>query len=269
MDLSNQSGVTEVATEKKWEWDTWSIDELGKGFKTVTFNNNGGSVRATYTGMTGWSYRGKAITKAIYDFQVKGGVSPNAPFLQISQDPTKWFSITNGSVSKLNITYYYGDGSPVSFAPKSAYLTVGSLNNYANDMALYSIEEATVLSGGTPYALYGSSVGKHGNSLYSATPNTILDKDVHKQNPNAHFSGPYKAADWDINGSPNQYYGAGIIEMTGTTLSLEVSPSHMGAPVGSGFRDFLWFNGNFRIPDTPGTSISYHYNVANAILFNC
>lgn len=248
----------------------------------------------TYNNLQNWSYNDRKISKIIYHvhaYQNKLSGHPNSmgtldkggwhlARIQIGSDPTNGL-ILLGVGADININFYYEDGSRVQFKPGTAYFSVGSLNNYQNQLyglmrdgktrnniEGFSIEHTKVLSGGTAVGLWGSSVTPHGNDLYSTNPNTIKfgDSDrVKSRIDNGHgfVYRNYNAPDatglnWDIPGNPNQYYGAGLIRLNGDELKLQVGERFDNIPSNATARNGQWWNMSTIIPKTPNLSITYH-----------
>lgn len=235
------------------------------------------------------TYKGKPITSLKEHFDVYKNVTSNKnatnnfddvngdPSLKgysihISHDPTKGFN-QFGLTTTFVGQYYYADGSPVNFEKGNAYLSVGSLDNYQNGLKQYSREEAIVNSGGRAIGLAGSSVTAHGNKLYADNPNAIPDNDLKPggsqswdgYNPQHQFKGQYNASQWDYNGSPLQFYGAGLVELNGSQFSVTATESDEGIPDGASFRNWEWFNMTAVLPKTQEpqlkpSEIHYHYN---------
>lgn len=283
MEISNQSSNIHLLQE-----NLGLVSQLGNQQHIMILDSgNSGTFTATYSGLKNWSYKGKPITKIVFDFTMTknitdghlnvipyspdkmGGKAADSSFydIDLSNDPTKGF-ILNGTTATVIAKMYYDDGSQVSFDPNTAYFAVGSLNNYTNMLDNewhsmgYSIESTKVNYGGSAKALYESSVTVHnGNNLYSDLPNTISNSDTTGGaifNPNITYDGHY--GEWDSNGSGKQYVGAGLIDLNGNEFSFTAGTLNKGIPQNAIYRNYMWWNASTVIPETPTTEINYHYD---------
>lgn len=270
--------------------------QLGEGYRAYYLTGDKAHVVLTYTGLENWSYQGKKITSVRYDIdispnysntaarngyevngQYEGGLIPTRAMIMFGNDPTKGFEIF-GVKLNATLTAYYEDGSPVNFDKGTAYLSVGSLNNYMNlDGAQFnnsgqwspqgaSIEATQVVSGGQAVGLAGSTVTAHdGGWLYSDSPNTIADGSqlwdgIHPTYSSKwHYDGHLPA--WDNNGSPDQYLGAGLIRLSGDKLVMNIGTIDNGIDSNATYRNWMWWNASGVIPKTPAVEIHYHYDV--------
>ena len=297
VNISNVIGLNVVNNN-----DTHS-SQIGDG-TYLRLTGNSGSFDITYNNLTNTSYNGRPITRLTYHVTVspntsstaksaydnhdaasKGDSGDNVFSILMSHDPTRGFDIW-GVSADVTGTYYYSDGTPVSFEKGTAYLSVGSLNNYtsvlgpvsgSNDPNGYSIETTTVNSGGRAVGLVGSTVTVHGNSLFSDIPNTGTTSKLPSYllpNPGVTYDGRY--GDWDRNGSGSQYIGAGLIQLDGSTFSITVKPIDTGIPSNGQFRNWMWWNATSVIYTTPGpqyhgpekptlktTTTRYHHDTLN------
>ena len=223
---------------------------------SITDGASYGSATVTYSNLKHWNYNGKRIAKVIYELKLISSVPTiegvrvstvlSKPSIALSNDPTKGFEIFGAQVD-IKATYLYDDDTPVNFVPGTAYLAPGSLNYYSLPVN-YRIETTTINHGGIAWKLDGSTIIVHENkdgsaSLYADTPNTRDRLDPA----------------WDYNGSPYQYYGAGLIELRGDSLSFSVSTKYDGVPQGYTYQDQMWWNANALIPPSPTTKVNYHF----------
>lgn len=287
--ISNMQGIHIVNNNDSHD------DHIGDG-TYLRLDANSGSFDVTYNNLTNTSYNGKKITKLTYHITVspnttsnaknaytnsdaasKGDKGDNVFSILVSHDPTKGFDIWGVSAT-VDGTYYYADGTPVTFERGTAYLSVGSLDNYtnvlgpvpgSNDPNGYSIESTTINSGGKAIALAGSTVTVHnGNTLYSdipnATPNSTLPSYLLPNSNVQSYDGRF--GDWDYNNSGIQYVGAGLFQLDGSHFSLTVKPLATGIPSNGQFRNWMWWNATSVIFTTPGPqkpnpiTVHYHYD---------
>ena len=287
--VSNLNGMTEDTAYEASHSSGDNYDQTGAGAKSFIIPTGEGSLTATYSNLKNWSYEGKSITKIVYQIQTHKNMLSNVAqnqydnsrnpswnyfALTLSKDPTRGFSYYGISVD-VTMTMYYADGTPVNFEPDTAFFAVGSLNNYTNILNSSSIETTKVNSGGKALGLYGSSVTVHtGNVLYSTNPNTVYDNSTTTDtfNPNAHYTPNDGPKDWDINGSGKQYFGAGLIDLSGTSTSFTAQTILPNADKSMSYRNWAWWNATTVIPKTPGfqetpptpkySSINYHYDTS-------
>lgn len=266
------------------------------------------SFDVTYSNLQHTSYNGKKISSLTEHFDIVPNVTSNSKAtnaysnkdaasqgdngmdvfsIDISHDPTKGFDQW-GVKTTLTGQYLYEDGTPVNFQDGTAYLSVGSLNNYTNLLGPkagktsywgYSIETTKVNSGGEAVGLIGSSVTAHSDgALYSDLPNSIANDpnnatasdypkdynnvlpDVQRNSNVPTYDGHY--GDWDFNGSEKQYIGAGLIKLNGSKFNLTILEQDKGIPDGGQFRNWMWWNATSVIPKTPETILHYHYDKA-------
>ena len=175
--------------------------------------------QATYSGDLNMTYKGQKISKVVVTFSNLNNNNGNlnltnldtgdprnlsngqlTPYLRIGNDPTDdvWY----GNAQSVDETYQFYDanGNLINFN-NDAYITVGSLNAYNNHL-----EKAQLLSGGKAIALAGSNIGVHGdNTIYSNGDQADQSK-------------------WDKGlDTPNAYYGAGVFQLSGNSVSLRLS----------------------------------------------
>lgn len=181
------------------------------------------------------------------------------PYIWLYDDPTDGFWYYYASGITVTDQFFDENGNPINLN-NDAWLAVTSLNNQgannkvpANDA---DVEQVTALSGGEAYALLGSSVTNHNGTLYANSNNT---------NGTGHNNGDW----WDHKGD-NEYYGSGLIKLSGNSVSLRFSthydPSFTGATSHN-----VWATTTTIIPETPGpekpkepkyTTINYHYDTS-------
>ncbi|OCW65950.1 GbpC/Spa domain-containing protein [Limosilactobacillus reuteri] len=190
---------------------------------------NGVIGTATWTNLTHSSYtdqNGKKhrIAKEVVTFKNPKTTGATAikmgKNIAINKNPVKFICYASDEITT-DIQFYDEQGRLIDFSNTSAYLSPMSLNGgkyfyYDGNsqgkpsLAGSGFEGCQVLSGGHAYALAGSSVNLHnGDDLFADSDNQNKDN-----------GSPYSLDEWDKTGSPMQYYGAGLIKLTGNTLSL-------------------------------------------------
>ena len=232
-------------------------------------------VIATFTGLKNSSYQGRKITKLVEVYTITPNTSSRGNVLGIYSDPTNGFEEVN---SKVNVSYefYYEDGSKVNFEKGTAYLAIGSLNNYQNGQDHY--EYAKVISGGKALGLAGSSVSVHnGNVLYSTYPNTARESeygaDSHYNTNPQHSPNFDKYYGWDTGWlNSKAFYGSGLVSLEGSKYTFEVGVGGEKHFTTDELRNnlpanHLWYNMATVIPKTdiqkPKLTVKYkHTNVA-------
>lgn len=266
-------------------------EDFGPGFGILPKESeNDVSFDATWSNLSKITYQDRKITKVTMHFDLTRypNTADNWGYILISQNLYNGFVINQYYANSITISMYYDNGEKVNFEKGTAYLAVASLNTY-KDKARWGQETTKVLSGGKALALYGSSVSYHdGNSLYSdkANSNDANGKDravlgnwdyqPWEIYPNeAELTNANIPDNWDSFTSPNRYYGAGLIALSGDTLKLNIFVNHDGMPSDSHPWNGQWFNVGTVIPETPDINrpqppqISYHLDSALLCLFYC
>ena len=229
--------------------------------------SRGQSATATYTNLQGTYYRGKKVSKIVYTYTL----DPSSQFrndkawLGIFKDPTMGvfasaytgnFEDATSLFVKTEFVFYDDKGQPINF--DQALMSVASLNREAN-----SIEMAKDYTG-TFNKISGSSIGEKNGQIY-ATESENFKKGV----GGSRFT-MYKNAQpdsgWDTTDAPNSWYGAGAVEISGTTNSMTIgtisSSEVLGQPEATDPRRAdklapkkpnIWFaiNGDIRATDLP------------------
>ena len=250
----------------------------GKQITVTSFSSDNPQtfkVTATFTGLKNSSYQGRKITKLVEVYTITPNTSARGNAVAIYSDPTNGFSEFS---SKVNVSYefYYEDGSKVNFEKGTAYLALGSLNNYQNGQDHY--EYAKVISGGKALGLAGSSVSVHnGNVLYSTYPNPARESeygaDSHYNTNPQHSPNFDKYYGWDTGWlNSKAFYGSGLVSLEGSKYTFEVGVGGEKHFTTDELRNdlpanFLWYNMATVIPRTdiqkPKLTVHYHHtNVA-------
>lgn len=235
-----------------------------------TSNIDGTIAKVTYSNLKNSTYEGSPISKIVVTYsnstptgnEVYAADYADHYFLAIWSDPTQGdFHSTDIDET---IEYYDADGNLIDFTDKNnAYLSVGSLNfdqgintntgeiNAADSTQGVS-ESFSVVSGGTAYQLYDSSIKDHDGVYYANFNNFASNSDP---------SSPYYG--WDNTNSNLQYYGAAAIKLTGTSVTIRQSLTAWG---GASISDAqyqnsdltnAWFTTSTTIPTTPDEQVTY------------
>jgi len=229
--------------------------------------SRGQSATATYTNLQGTYYRGKKVSKIVYTYTL----DPSSQFkndkawLGIFKDPTMgvFASAYTGNLEdatslfvKTEFVFYDDKGQPINF--DQALMSVASLNREAN-----SIEMAKDYTG-TFNKISGSSVGEKNGQIY-ATESENFKKDVGGSRFTM-YKNSQPDSGWDTTDAPNSWYGAGAVEISGTTNSMTIgtisSSEVLGQPEATDPRRAdklapkkpnIWFaiNGDIRVTDLP------------------
>ena len=229
--------------------------------------SRGQSATATYTNLQGTYYRGKKVSKIVYTYTL----DPSSQFkndkawLGIFKDPTMgvFASAYTGNLEdatslfvKTEFVFYDDKGQPINF--DQALMSVASLNREAN-----SIEMAKDYTG-TFNKISGSSVGEKNGQIY-ATESENFKKDVGGSRFTM-YKNSQPDSGWDTTDAPNSWYGAGAVEISGTTNSMTIgtisSSEVLGQPEATDPRRAdklapkkpnIWFaiNGDIRATDLP------------------
>ena len=262
-------------------------EDFGPGYTVWYTSNKNVSFDTIWTNLNKISYKGRKITKLAMHFNAATYDSNDDHYILISQNPYNGFMLQGFYLNELTMNIYYDNGEKVNFENGTAYLAVASLNTY-KDKVRWGQETTRVISGGKALGLYGSSVSYHdGNSLYSdkANSNDATGKDravlgnwdysPSDVYPNeAELTNVNIPDNWDSFTSPNRYYGAGLIALSGDTLKLNIFVNHDGMPSDSHPWNGQWFNVGTVIPKTPGinkpelTVYYHHTNIALGLEIN-
>ena len=295
---SEPNAQLSVSTPYTWTGLTQSSEWAGGKFGVIQSpeSYDGGILgTATYTNFQHSYYvdangQKHMISKEVVTFSnshTDGSMSQKmSNNINLAQNPINFIVYGSFSVD-CDFKFYDENGQLINFANTSAWVSPMSLN--ANNVPDYydddnngtlthagMLREACeVLEGGTPYQLAGSSITLHnGNDFYSDHDNSITQN-----------GSKYSIEQWD--GVPDhEYYGAGLIRLTGDHLKLRFHEAFTDdqAATGSLVRGTQGdkHNGHLQlsaIPDhslnsawaqmstvipqtpTPRTEVHYHYDV--------
>lgn len=226
----------------------------------------GESATATYTNLQGTYYRGKKVSKIVYTYTL----DPSSRFrndkawLGIFKDPTMgvFASAYTGNLEdatslfvKTEFVFYDDKGQPINF--DQALMSVASLNREAN-----SIEMAKDYTG-TFNKISGSSIGEKNGQIYATESENFREGEGGSRFTMYTRRG---VPGWDTTDAPNSWYGAGAVEISGTTNSMTIgtisSSEVLGQPEATDPRRAdklapkkpnIWFaiNGDIRVTDLP------------------
>lgn len=228
--------------------------------------SRGQSATATYTNLQGTYYRGKKVSKIVYTYTL----DPSSQFkhdkawLGIFKDPTMgvFASAYTGNLEdatslfvKTEFVFYDDKGQPINF--DQALMSVASLNREAN-----SIEMAKDYTG-TFNKISGSSIGEKNGQIYATESENFREGEGGSRFTMYTRRG---VPGWDTTDAPNSWYGAGAVEISGTTNSMTIgtisSSEVLGQPAATDPRRTdklapkkpnIWFaiNGDIRATDLP------------------
>ena len=226
----------------------------------------GESATATYTNLQGTYYRGKKVSKIFYTYTL----DPSSQFkndkawLGIFKDPTMgvFASAYTGNLEdatslfvKTEFVFYDDKGQPINF--EQALMSVASLNREAN-----SIEMAKDYTG-TFNKISGSSIGEKNGQIYATESENFREGEGGSRFTMYTRRG---VPGWDTTDATNSWYGAGAVEISGTTNSMTIgtisSSEVLGQPAATDPRRAdklapkkpnIWFaiNGDIRATDLP------------------
>ena len=228
--------------------------------------SRGQSATATYTNLQGTYYRGKKVSKIVYTYTL----DPSSQFkhdkawLGIFKDPTMGvfasaytgnFEDATSLFVKTEFVFYDDKGQPINF--DQALMSVASLNREAN-----SIEMAKDYTG-TFNKISGSSIGEKNGQIYATESENFREGEGGSRFTMYTRRG---VPGWDTTDAPNSWYGAGAVEISGTTNSMTIgtisSSEVLGQPEATDPRRTdklapkkpnIWFaiNGDIRATDLP------------------
>lgn len=224
------------------------------------------SATATYTNLQGTYYRGKKVSKIVYTYTL----DPSSRFrndkawLGIFKDPTMGvfasaytgnFEDATSLFVKTEFVFYDDKGQAINF--DQALMSVASLNREAN-----SIEMAKDYTG-TFNKISGSSIGEKNGQIYATESENFREGEGGSRFTMYTRRG---VPGWDTTDAPNSWYGAGAVEISGTTNSMTIgtisSSEVLGQPEATDPRRAdklapkkpnIWFaiNGDVRANDLP------------------
>ena len=194
--------------------------------------SRGQSATATYTNLQGTYYRGKKVSKIVYTYTL----DPSSQFkndkawLGIFKDPTMgvFASAYTGNLEdatslfvKTEFVFYDDKGQPINF--DQALMSVASLNREAN-----SIEMAKDYTG-TFNKISGSSIGEKNGQIYATESENFREGEGGSRFTMYTRRG---VPGWDTTDAPNSWYGAGAVEISGTTNRMTIGTSSSSEEIG-------------------------------------
>lgn len=194
-----------------------SATAAGPGDGYGVFLKQGQPITVTYTGLEKSSYKGRAITKVVYTFELVSTFSPDQTATAfIYTDPTKTIYVgqngdnpgTSDFTIHQTIRFYYNDKEEVVLEEDaSSLLSLSSLNHSFE----FGEQEYVKLSDQMTFIqITGSSVSSQDRIVASFGSN------------NSKADGSrYDRSDWDNDGHDNEYFGAGVAKIVGSTIAFD------------------------------------------------
>lgn len=247
------------------KYDDYEIYYNGNAYVN---NVDGDFIRVTYTNLKNSTYKNSKISKIVVTYSNsvptgnritqsgKSAITEGASdfFLAIFSDPVR------GDMHSTTVTakyqYYDGDGNLINFnATNDAWLSVGSLNfdqgNGPHDNPTSGVSEGVrLVSGGQIKQLAGSSISVHDDGwAYAGFNNysgTGMNNGINTDNG---------GSGWDMDDSPNTYYGTIVFQLTGNEISLRqgVVPwggANIASQFSNKFLNNAWFTVGTTLPET-------------------
>jgi len=198
--------------------------------------NKGKSITTTHTNLTNSSYRGKKITKMVQTVKNNGNSTENGSVgLYVASDPTMgvWYDgyvdPSNGASRNITVsrTYYYEDGSKVTFGDGDAYISVGSLNaGYVNDTGGSNSKhvEKSKITNATFVPVNDGSIKHRSDGYDYADINGWFNGDgsvFQTLFNNGNDSQPENY--WDAATSPNRWYGTAVYKLDKGSTSINLT----------------------------------------------
>lgn len=264
--------------------------------KIYKFNNsvNGTLLTVTYTNLkhskyvdeNGNTHSISKIVRTFSDGVSNGlGVYPDKKGTEIAigirNDPSYGFGYYGMRSITTDDVYYDENGNPINISNNSGYLAVTSLNalyetngQMSRSGTQYQVERVKPLQRNEKaYSLAGSSINVHSDrSLYADATNDSSKDFGGNTIPKGISTWPDSKKSWDRKGA-NEYYGAGIVSLSGTHHTLQWSNSMGTSWLSNGWTpvQYVWATMQTILPETPKpqpktTSIHYHYNTSQAYL---
>lgn len=196
----------------------------GKGRSNTDFYEMvwrvGDTINVTYTNLQNSSFNGRKISKVVYKYEVITAPSNDGLInVVIYNDPTVTLDTDSENHNKnvdvrirLTPTYYYEDGTKVDFSQGTAVFTTGSMNY---DFFVGHVESIQNLKGATFIPITGSTVVDN-NGIYASTHNNSR-----KNFLGTNGESKYNSVEWDVNGSPLQWYGMGAFKTNASDFSFD------------------------------------------------
>lgn len=189
--------------------------KAGDGYGLIL--EKGKPITVIYSGLEQTSYDGQKIAQLVYTYELTSTfASDNSASTFIYTDPTKTIYTGSSGQNKglvdfnihQTISYYLENGEKVHFRENApALLSFASRNNTFE----FGEQEYVRLGKGMTFIpISGSSVtGENGYVASRISNNTTKD------------GSRFERGDWDNDGHPNEYYGAGVAQVIGDTISFD------------------------------------------------
>ncbi|MGT2964534.1 GbpC/Spa domain-containing protein [Streptococcus acidominimus] len=189
--------------------------KAGDGYGLIL--EKGKPITVIYSGLEQTSYDGQKIAQLVYTYELTSTfASDQSATAFIYTDPTKTiYTGTSGQNKGLvdftirqTMSYYLENGKKVQFREDApALLSFASRNN---TFEFGEQEYVRLHKGMTFIPISGSSVtGEDGYVAARGSNNSIKD------------GSRFNRGDWDSDGHPNEYYGAGVARVIGDTISFD------------------------------------------------
>lgn len=220
-----------VQTQAEATYQNGSDGGTTRGAKeaTGTMAEPGSHIHAEFTNLENSYVGNKKIGKLVYDIDIIKTATdkvfvalPNDPTLglEVNSEFDKYVYRTGSEVRiKLTPTFYDEQGNQIDLSKYNSLIGVNSINY---DYLAGDVESVQNYKGLKFIPITGSSVVEH-DGIVSATSNNshIRAKNMEKFG-HLDTDSKYEAdEDWDFDGSPLEYYGAGAFKVTDKNFSLE------------------------------------------------
>lgn len=156
----------------------------------------GQSVTVTYTNILNSSVNGKHIKKVVFTYTLIDSAYGDRLLATFDNDPTRTLHYLNGDkYFKLNMDVKFYDENGNLIDPTGSLVSFSSLNaSFPNNGDWEGVSDFS----GTMIPIAGSSIQAQPDGTYHASTSNSYISDGSK----------FNAADWDVDGSPLEYYGA-------------------------------------------------------------
>ena len=156
----------------------------------------GQSVTVTYTNILNSSVNGKPIKKVVFTYTLLDSAYGDRLLATFENDPTKTLHYLNGDkYFKLNMDVKFYDENGNLIDPTGSLVSFSSLNaSFPNNGDWEGVSDFS----GTMISIAGSSIQAQPNGTYHASTSNSFVGDGSK----------FDSSDWDVDGSPLEYYGA-------------------------------------------------------------
>ena len=221
--MYNADNLTNDSYSANLEVSQNILENASSGYGVVM--EKGKTTTVTYEGLTNSTYNGKKISKVVYKYTPQTVASQNNKMIAyIFQDPTdtirvgSQMNIQKENAVKMDVEFYYEDGSRVNFSNENpAIVSFSSLNAADNadpSKLTGNVDNTSVyrefvkdMVGIEFVKISGSYVDEHNGVIYS-------DKNIDGFGYN-----DIQGDEWDKNGNPKEYIGAGAGVLSGETIS--------------------------------------------------